>query len=53
MTTDRRALILLAGEQNGYAPGLADLAVVPEQQTVKAFEPETGVSVTIELRVDV
>lgn len=52
VTTDRKALIILDGKQQGYAPGLADLPVVPGQHTVRAVVPGTGVSRSIEIRVD-
>jgi hypothetical protein len=52
VTSDRKALIILDGKQQGYAPGLADIAVMPGQHTVRAVVSGTGLSRTMEIRVD-
>lgn len=52
VTSDRKALIILDGKQQGYAPGLADIPVMPGQHKVRAVVSGTGLSRTMEIRVD-
>ncbi len=51
VSTDKRALIILDGKQQGYAPGLADISVAPGQHTVRGVIAG-GRSRSIEVRVD-
>jgi len=52
VNSDRKALIILDGKQQGYAPGLADISVMPGAHTVRAVVSGTGLSRTMEIRVD-
>ncbi len=52
VTSDRKALIIVDGKQQGYAPGLEDISVMPGQHTVRAVVSGTGLSRSLEIRVD-
>lgn len=52
VSSDRKALIIVDGKQQGYAPGLADISVMPGQHTVRAVVSGTGLSRSLEIRVD-
>lgn len=52
VNSDRKALIILDGKQQGYAPGLPDISVMPGAHTVRAVVSGTGLSRTMEIRVD-
>ena len=52
VTSDRKALIIVDGKQQGYAPGLADLSIAAGPHTVRAVESGTSITRTLEVRVD-